>query len=342
MVVAPYPWCQEAADALSQMTNELPNAILLHGAAGSGGFDLAKAFAQSLLCETPLMDGAPCGECPGCRLLAAGTHPDLRIVVSEYIAALYDLPYTPAENESTEKKKLSRELRIHQFRALSEFTVTSPHRGGRRIVLVYPADMIRAEAAASLLKTLEEPTPGLHFILVADDIDGVLPTIRSRSRLLRLKRPSRDEALAWLKARQVKNAEEALALAGGSPLAVVEERDGEVLSQKAQSALLNALFKGKKLGVSDVLALYSAEMTAPAVAGFLSRFAYDLIRVKAGVAPYYFIKDRVEMVDLVTGVPDERLFAWQERVAEMCRSQEHPLSQQQVFEAIFISYMELF
>ena len=342
MVIAPYPWLEGAAAQLSALTGTLPNSILLHGAAGCGGFELARAFAASLLCESPLMDGAPCGECPGCKLVAAGTHPDLKIIVSEYLAELYDLPYSAAENETTDKKKRSRELRIHQFRALSDFVVTSSHRGGRRIVLVYPAEMIRAVAAASLLKTLEEPTNGLHFILVADDIDGVLPTIRSRSRLLRLNRPSVAESLAWLKTQRVRDAEEKLALSGNSPIAVAENRAGETLPAKAVSAMLNNLFTARSLSVTDILAMYSSDMTPPAVAAFLSRFSYDLLRVKAGLAPYYFIKLRDEMIDVVELTSEEKLFAWNEKVLAMARAAEHPLAPQQVFESVMIAYIELF
>lgn len=343
MVVAPYPWLEKAAATLSSMVDELPNAILLHGAPGAGGLELGLAFAKSLLCETPLMDGSPCGHCPGCHLVAAGTHPDLKIVVSEYIAELYDLPYTFDENESTDKKKRSRGLRIHQFRALSDFVVMTPHRGGKRIVFVYPADRILPEAAASLLKTLEEPSNGLHFILVADDIDGVLPTIRSRSRLLRLTRPTREEALAWLSTqRGVKEPEVALAMAGGSPLEVVSAREGEQLSEKAQSALARALFEGKALSANDILLAYTVDMTPPAVAQYLSRFAYDLVRVKSGLRPYYFIKEDAAMAELVARVPLAKLLAWQEKVQQMRRSQEHPLAPTQVFEAILLAYTECF
>lgn len=342
MVVAPYPWLENAAASLSAMVKELPNAVLLHGAPGTGGLELGLAFAKSLLCETPLMDGRPCGECAGCHLVAAGTHPDLKIVVSEQVAELYDLPYTFDEHESTDKKKRSRGLRIHQFRALSDFVVMTPHRGGRRIVFVYPADRILPEAAASLLKTLEEPSAGLHFILVADDIDGVLPTIRSRSRLLRLTRPTKEEALAWLKTQRVKDPEMALAMAGGSPLEAVSSKEGEQLSEKAQKALLHILVEGKKLETDEIIATYSVEMTTPAVAKYLSRFAYDLVRVKSGLRPYYFIKEDSAMADLVARVPLEKLLLWQEKVGQMRRSQEHPLSAVQVFEAIFISYSDCF
>lgn len=134
----------------------------------------------------------------------------------------------------------------------------------------------------------------------------------------------------------------ALAMAGGSPLEAVSSKEGEQLSEKAQKALLHILFEGKKLETDEIIATYSVEMTTPAVAKYLSRFAYDLVRVKSGLRPYYFIKEDSAMADLVARVPLEKLLLWQEKVGQMRRSQEHPLSAVQVFEAIFISYSDCF
>ena len=98
----------------------------------------------------------------------------------------YDVAYEPAENERSDaKKKLSREIRIHQIRVLGDFLSLNANQGGRRVVLVHPADKLRAEAAASLLKSMEEPPEGLIWVLTAEKLDDVLPTIRSRSRLSR-------------------------------------------------------------------------------------------------------------------------------------------------------------
>ena len=55
----------------------LPHALLLHGGRGIGKRHLMKAYAQLLLCESPV-DAAPCGRCAGCQLIAADNHPDLR------------------------------------------------------------------------------------------------------------------------------------------------------------------------------------------------------------------------------------------------------------------------
>lgn len=339
MALTSFPWLEDAASRLEAMRDKLPNAILIHGMAGVGTFELARWFAERLLCESPKADGSACGKCPGCRMMAANTHPDCRIVVSEFLANELGLPYTPPETTSS-SKKLSREVRIHQFRALGDFFTMAPHRGGRRVVLVYPADMVRAEAAASLLKSMEEPPEGMVFILAADDIDAVLPTIRSRSRLLRVGVPSRDEALAWLSSqrRAPKEPEEALAMAGGAPLLALKDTTGMTLSAKGQGVLRDLLAKGATLTPDQIIRGYSAEMTVPAVARFLSRWCYDLLRVKSGVEPHFFIREGETMRAIADGATLKNLLSLNAAVAEMRRSAEHPLSPRQVWEGVLLVY----
>ena len=271
MALTQYPWLEEAAARLDAMRERLPNAILIHGMPGVGTFELARWFAERLLCESPKADGSPCGKCPGCRMMHANGHPDCRIVVSEFLANALDLPYTPPETSSS-SKKLSREIRIHQFRALTDFLTMAPSRGGCRCVLVYPADMVRAEAAASLLKSMEEPPEGCVFILAADDIDAVLPTIRSRSRLLRVGVPSKEDALAWLSSqkRLKGDPEVALAMAGGAPLNAVKDITGLTLDAKASATLRDLLARGRSLTPDSIVRGYSASMGIPAVALHLS------------------------------------------------------------------------
>ena len=175
MALAQYPWQEAQAKCLLELKEALPNALLLYGPRGIGTFDLAHAFSQSLLCEAPKPDGTPCGTCRACRLFKAFTHPDIRYLVSEAEALPRDIPFIPPENSTSARKNLYREILIHQTRALTDFLTLKSHEGGRRVVLVYPADKIRTEAAASLLKSIEEPPEGLVFILVTDEIDRVLP-----------------------------------------------------------------------------------------------------------------------------------------------------------------------
>ena len=184
----PYPWLKPAAAALSRQRATLPNAMLLYGPRGAGGFELAYEFAKSLLCHHPGPEGEPCGHCRGCELTRAGTHPDLRVIVPEYFAVAKDLPFAQPESSSSTRKTLSREILLPQVKALGDFLELTANQGGRRIVVIYPAEMVRAEAAAALLKSIEEPPSECTFLLVTEELDAVLPTIRSRSRLFRRRR----------------------------------------------------------------------------------------------------------------------------------------------------------
>ena len=74
----------------------------------------------------------------------------------------------------------------------------APHRGRQRVVLINPVEALQAVSANTLLKTLEEPPTSTLFILVSDRLDRILPTIRSRCRLIALPRPHKEQALAWL------------------------------------------------------------------------------------------------------------------------------------------------
>lgn len=268
MALAPYPWLEEPAQTLLAMRDRMPNAVLLYGAPGAGLYELALAFSKSLFCLSPHSDGTPCGHCTGCRLAQAGTHPDFKQVLSEAQCARYDVAYEPAENERSDaKKKLSREIRIHQIRVLGDFLSLNANQGGRRVVLVHPADKLRAEAAASLLKSMEEPPEGLIWVLTAEKLDDVLPTIRSRSRLVRVPMPDHEAALAFLKSKKLKKPEEALAMAGGSPLAALEPSADDRLSAKTENAVLEFLRAGPELSVDALGAALCPRSHAP---GFLA------------------------------------------------------------------------
>ena len=261
MALAPYPWLEEPAQTLLAMRDRMPNAVLLYGAPGAGLYELALAFSKSLFCLSPHSDGTPCGHCTGCRLAQAGTHPDFKQVLSEAQCARYDVAYEPAENERSDaKKKLSREIRIHQIRVLGDFLSLNANQGGRRVVLVHPADKLRAEAAASLLKSMEEPPEGLIWVLTAEKLDDVLPTIRSRSRLVRVPMPDHEAALAFLKSKKLKKPEEALAMAGGSPLAALEPSADDRLSAKTENAVLEFVRAGPELSVDALVRLLSDKL----------------------------------------------------------------------------------
>ena len=333
-----YPWQDELEKALLDLRGRLPNGILVYGPRGTGIFELVQAFAKSLLCTQPAPDGTPCGHCHGCHLVNAGTHPDIRYVVSEAESLPRDIAFVPPDNAASDRKTVYREILIHQTRALTDFLNLKSHEGGLRIVLVYPADRIRAEAAASLLKSLEEPPENTIFMLVADEIDRVLATIRSRCRLIRASAPTQEQALAWLQSQGVQNAQQRLVEAGGMPLAVFEEDARYRLSDEVREKFLAYLVQGRQAPAAQALSIVDKDVTLSAAALFLSRWAWDLASAQVGAEPQYFpqYKDQIEAV--ARAVDPSGLYTWINSVRDVRRVSEHPLNARTIIEALLISY----
>ena len=337
MALAQYPWQEAQAKCLLELKEALPNALLLYGPRGIGTFDLAHAFSQSLLCEAPKPDGTPCGTCRACRLFKAFTHPDIRYLVSEAEALPRDIPFIPLENSTAARKNLYREILIHQTRALTDFLTLKSHEGGRRVVLVYPADKIRTEAAASLLKSIEPPE-GLVFILVADEIDRVLPTIRSRCRLIRATPPKREEALSWLRSQNVKDPEHALEVAGGMPLSVFEVDERLILSSQEEERFIALLLKGRNVDADVVCSLLGRDPALPAYAAFLARWAWDLASVRQGGPARYFPEKEEDIKKLTVKTDPAKLYMWINSVRDIKRVSSHPLNARMTLEALLLAY----
>jgi len=148
--------------------NKLPHAWLLHGLRGVGKAMLAKSLAGAYLCESLTSDGLACGQCHGCHMLAAGSHPDFMP-----LGILWD----------EKKKKFNRDIRVGQVRDALSFLSLSGMQSRRRVVLLDDADAMNGQAANALLKGLEEPSSGSLLVIVCHDITRLPATIRSRCML---------------------------------------------------------------------------------------------------------------------------------------------------------------
>jgi DNA polymerase-3 subunit delta' len=333
-----YPWQQDAWTRLQAMRARLPHAILFHGPAGIGKADFIEAFAQALLCEDVRADGHACGACASCGWFAQGNHPDYRRVRPEALED--DVPAAegddaPAEDKKTKSKSASKEIKIEQVRALSDFMNISTHRQGLRVVVLYPAESLNMPASNALLKTLEEPPAGTVFLLASNGLDRLLPTILSRCRKFALPMPDHAEALAWLEAQGVNDADGWLREQGGAPLAALaqaetgsrEELDG-LLQVLAQPSVDAALRSADKLSKAPLAALVAWQQ----------RWLYDVFSYKlSGVIRYYpryqrevaALAGRVHVADLMQAIKSTN-----ERRAVA----DHPLSPKLFVEDMLLDY----
>lgn len=152
----------------------LAQGYLFVGPGGVGKRTFARKLATCLFCERHAeAELDACGECPSCRMMAAGTHPDFFEVGCPEGKREIPLSAFVGEREERGRAGLCYQLSLR------------PSEAGRRVAVINDADTMNDEAANSFLKTLEEPPPGAVLILVAPQPDGLLPTIRSRCQLVR-------------------------------------------------------------------------------------------------------------------------------------------------------------
>ena len=335
-----YPWQESSWTQLQQLRQRMPHAILFHGAAGIGKSDFIESFAQGLLCEAVLPDGHACGQCASCGWFAQQNHPDYRRVRPE---ALEDEPGTEGEEGEGEKKSAaktrapSKDIKIEQIRALADFMNISTHRQGLRVVVLYPAEALNTPASNALLKTLEEPPPGTVFLLASNSLERLLPTILSRCRKFALPMPAHADALAWLEAQGVQDADGWLREQGGAPLAALAQsatgnRDelDTLLQMLAHPNVENALKTADKLSKSPL----------PALVAWQQRWLYDLFSLKLSGNIRYYPRYHGELAALAGKVPTANVLRAIKHANERRAVAEHPLSPKLFVEDMLLDYSE--
>ena len=161
----------------------LAHALLLAGPRGAGKGQFATGLASYLLCEAADASPKPCGNCRSCVQIAAGSHPNL-------------MRLAPQEDK--------RDIAIEDVRDLLDRLHLSSHYGGAKVAIVEPADALNASGVNALLKTIEEPPPKTHVLLVSERWRALPATLRSRCQILRFARPraagAAEDAGEWGKA----------------------------------------------------------------------------------------------------------------------------------------------
>lgn len=197
----------------------LHHCYLFEGPEGVGKATTALRLALYANC---LADGArPCGACGACRLILAGTHPDVMTV-------------------GCDPQRTTRIISADQAREIIGSLQLQRHSARRRVVILDPADAMGEEAANALLKTFEEPPQGTMFVLVTARPAALLPTVRSRSQRVRFGPVPADALGAWLRQRGLDPALAAASL--GSPGLCLRLAEGEAAARRdVRDALLGAV-----------------------------------------------------------------------------------------------------
>ena len=166
--------------ASSIKTNSLSHAFILLGAKGTGKHTLARLVAAALNCRDKHDNDAtlPCLMCDSCKKIADDNSADVIFI-------------------SREKDRAT--LGVEAVRFIKESITFYPNDGEYKVYIIEDAHTMTVQAQNALLLTLEEPPKYAVFILLCENTESILETIRSRAPILRMKTPSEDEAIDFIK-----------------------------------------------------------------------------------------------------------------------------------------------
>ncbi|MGD9711788.1 MAG: ATP-binding protein [Thermomicrobiales bacterium] len=159
--------------AISLLSGEIRDRSVRHayvitGQNSVGKRTLASCFASSLVCPGAADAGIACGECDDCRRADRGIHPDIQHFSLE------------SQGLQAKERTSSDHLTIDTVREVASVSAYRAYSSNYRVIILDDAQSLTQIAQEALLKTLEEPPPQLVLVLLADQAESLLPTIRSR------------------------------------------------------------------------------------------------------------------------------------------------------------------
>ena len=186
--------------------NHVPHAQLFLGPAGSGKLPLALAYAQYILCPNRTETDS-CGECPTCQKMQKLVHPDLHFVVPtaatkkiksnpesdlfmeewrEYVIQNQGYVDTSSWYSFLDVENKQGYMSVRDAATLLRKLNMKAYEGDYKIAIIWMAEKMRTDTANKLLKLLEEPPEKTVFLLIAEDSEELLATIKSRTALVKI------------------------------------------------------------------------------------------------------------------------------------------------------------
>lgn len=192
--------------------NRVPHAQLFLGSVGSGTFPLALAYTQYILCPNRTATDS-CGVCPSCQKISKLVHPDVHFVfpsaankkvkkdpesdlfIEEWRNfVLANNAYFDAQSwyQSLDIENKQGYISVRDAATLQRKLNLKAYEGDYKVGIIWMAEKMRVDTANKLLKLLEEPPEKTVFLLIAEDQDELLATIRSRTALMKIPRIEND------------------------------------------------------------------------------------------------------------------------------------------------------
>jgi DNA polymerase-3 subunit delta' len=266
---------EKVLEALAGALDEdrLSPALLFHGPSGVGKLTTGVELVRGLLCERSAP--VPCGRCDSCRRVSASAllHPDVGILFprkkEEAIEKGGDDAPRPAPDlhaiQDEVRRNPSWRILVEPTRARLGELFLSPAGGRWRVLLILAAERLHEESGNALLKVLEEPPRSALLLLLCENPQSLLPTLRSRCQRYRFGTLPR-QAVAEFLGRHARlapaEAKRVASLSGGSPGAALEMLDRAEAYGERGEQLAHLLSEARRLGTAAAALAAAAEVAS--------------------------------------------------------------------------------
>ena len=315
-----YPWHQSNWDNLFANSKRFPHGLILYGPCDSGINNFSSILSKKLICSNSIDGDYYCGNCQNCSWFDSQSHPDFFSV-----------------NNGTFEESKAR-INIESIRELKSFFELSSHqKNGKKIAVIYDAHQMNLPASNALLKILEEPPSDSVIILTTSDLTSLLPTIKSRSRLEALSRPTYDDATNFLKSIDKEDLIPFLQLYSGNPLALLSEHENHPLLIE----IISSLKQGKKFNLSDIDGRWFANGLLWLI-NLIQKWTYDILLSKFTNQQYYFPNEELIINQLAKNSKIPALLKFQKMLIDVKLYAASPVNKEINLDIIFINYRKIF
>ncbi len=295
------------------------HAYLFSGPPNVGKATVAKVLAQTLQCERG--ENFPCGQCYNCQKIIQEVHPDMLAISGKD------------------------SLRIEEIRDLRHSLSLKPYSGNYKIAILEDIERMTAEAANSLLKTLEEPAPKTVIILICEDIKFIFPTIVSRCQVFKFGLVEPKKIKNWLKETYALDDDLALELSlvsGGRPGIVISNIfDDQYLLRREE--LINLTFDIVKAGLKERLEFANTLSSDPEkteeVLNFWLSWIRDIFLVKQGCFDFVVNSSKLESLkEIAKNYSLKEMFNFLEKIKDTRYNLKENINTKLLLEVLVLNF----